>query len=214
MTRFACWEQTDECSCGAASLMVALNELTDLEMSDETEMSIWKTVRCPVYRGSMPGPMGRAAIKHGVKAEVLMCRSWIQRSLESLPPLEKVQYTLVLKAVNAGLWRARQAGVKVTYVEEYDDFVAHIRDRLRDHGDCRVLSAIEVADSELHWVLLRSGNHGVVSVMDPAGGDNTDYSMEHIVEMSSEVGVGCTLILSPLGDGHLSETTSTAPPTA
>lgn len=197
MSRFASWEQRNDSSCGAACLMVALNELIDYEMTEENEMSIWKTVRLAEYQGSMPGPMGEVSIKHGLQAEVVMCRSWIQRSLDRIPPQEKAEYTSLLKALDEGLQRAERAGVKVTNVEPYGDFVDHLCSRLRESQNCRVLAAIEVENSELHWVLLRSRRDDVVSVMDPAEGDNDDYSVAGIVVMSSEVGVGCSMVLTP-----------------
>lgn len=178
---FGVWQQTTDYTCGPSCLMVALNELLDFEISEANEMGIWKQVHPFCYHGSLPGYLAIYACKKGLEAEIYYCPSRIARMLRQVPRPLRWFYRFLLFVNRCASFRAALKGIEIHRLQDAENDLRLVLNRVRADDSCRALSVIGVEDNELHYILLRTCEDQNVGLMDPAYGTNSILSCRDFV---------------------------------
>ncbi|MBI5845403.1 MAG: peptidase C39 family protein [Deltaproteobacteria bacterium] len=169
--RLYAWKQTRIYSCGPAALMTALAEYGKAELSEKSEIAIWKKVRNMLFMGSTPAYLARFAKSRGVSA-----RLWIR---SGNGPEKRYGKTLFHRLLHSHLLRVyrktavayRKQGNEVSdYREE-----SEITGVLRSSPEAKAIYLIADDDEIFHFILARQQG-GRLVVMDPANGANTHFT--------------------------------------
>lgn len=178
--RFQTWQQSTDYSCGAACLMVALNELINFEMSKEIEIKIWKQVHTLCYQGSLPGYICIYAKNFGIETEIYYFPSKIKQILKNIPSFYSNLYRLLLFVNWTVLIKAKFKKIKINRLNKENNDLDLISNKLLNNKFYRIISVIEVENYELHYILLRADQNQNIVVMNPAYGFNEIYDYEEI----------------------------------
>lgn len=190
------WQQTQEYTCGAASLMVAMHELIESDISETKEMEIWNYVHPFCYSGSMPGYLAIYAQKtKKLQAKIFHSPARCSQLLNRLPLAFRCLYKMLLLINAWSLWCAKSHKVNIQELQG-DDQMNTILDLAKSQKDSRILVVIEVEEYELHYILLRHMSKDSFLIMDPAFGENMTLSRQVFMDNYKHADVGFYLLLA------------------
>ncbi|MBI5846230.1 MAG: peptidase C39 family protein [Deltaproteobacteria bacterium] len=164
------WKQTRIYSCGPACLMTALHEFGKAELSEKTEMEIWRQVCNMIFMGSTPAYLARCAKSRGLSTKL-----WVK---SRRGPSKSYGNTLFHRLLHSHLLRVyrktatayRKQGNEVSdYREE-----SKILGELQSNPESKAIYLIADDDDVFHFILVRPFG-GTLVVMDPAGSTNTPF---------------------------------------
>lgn len=163
------WTQTEQQSCGAAALMVALGELGGGKLSAAREMDLWHTIRAREGEpGSMPGRIALRAVAEGLSGIVWLDENRLALAEHALGARAAFDVPTLLAEHRRALDEAVEAGIEIRREEVSPDAFLNVLE-----AGVRLLIAVIVLASEgrvnLHWLLCRQ-DEGSLFIMDPACG--------------------------------------------
>lgn len=192
MTRkdFLSWSQTRGYTCGAASLMVVLSELSGFELSEKNEMKIWEKTHSKGYKGILPGYLGIYAKEKGLAAEIYCSKGVFKQRQAEMPLTLRLIYSILKISNDIAFIKAKKRGIKVHYIDEKKDDLEFVVKEIQDNKNLNVLMVVKLYDDELHYLLLRSDDFGHVIVMDSQFGTNSSFHPVDFLEYHKSIRIG------------------------
>ncbi|MEW5735787.1 MAG: peptidase C39 family protein [Thermodesulfobacteriota bacterium] len=188
---FASWRQTRINTCGPACLMVALSELGRSDISEETEMRIWRRVRHMLVLGSTPAALASYARARGARAELLVYGPRPADFPLQVSGLHLFLQRYLLYAYRLGARAAARNGVPVVRASGGGE----ILDRITIRPETRAIVLIVDRDRILHFLLVRKNGPNLM-VMDPDSGANIPFSRPAFLALEKASGVGYCVLVS------------------
>lgn len=197
------WSQTNQDSCGAAALMVALAELGIGALDTNREMALWQRIRASQgYPGSLPGLIATEATRNSTEATIWVDDERIRSAQVQLEARAAFDVSALLREHRSALNQARQMGIAIR-TESTDP--AALLNSLSTDG--RLLLAVAVVlqtgQINLHWLLYRV-EQGAIIEMDPDGGRErplTENQFGALVSGPTYVGVAVSIHRTPAAAG-------------
>ena len=171
-----CYQQSEDDSCGAAALMVALAELLELPdstLNTKNEMEIWGRIQATgPYPASLPGKMAILAEDQGAVAALYEDSERLAEAKSQLEQQASFDVRDLLEQHYKARADARQCGIQTESVS-----ASQLSGKLTG-GWLLLAFAIPMTNATkitLHWRLYRRGN-GQIWEMDSCEGTNQDLS--------------------------------------